>query len=190
MPPREGGGGPIPAPHPAGAGPFKTPPLPAASSPPGKCQLTARGACRERRAALHIPACRAAGRGCRFPRQPPASAQRGGRGGLPILSPYWLSVGLNALPIGRDSGGGGSGVPGGDWLRAGPVGGCVMTPPADPRREPAAAVRCGGGSGGAGLGRGVPVPGWAAPRRWVRRHRGERCTEPGRDRLSVPRSVP
>lgn len=47
-------------------------------------------------------------------------------------------------------------MPGGDWLRAGPVGGCVMTPPADPRREPAAAVRCGGGSGGAEPGRAGP----------------------------------
>lgn len=82
-------------------------------------------------------------------------------------------------------------MPGGDWLRAGPVGGCVMTPPADPRREPAAAVRCGGGSGGAEPGRGVvlSVPGWAAPRRWVRRHRGERCMEPGPGSRSVPRSL-
>lgn len=99
---------------PSGAGPFKRAPRgsplpsPAASSPSGKCQLTARGACREPRAALQLPACPSAGMGGRglFPWQPPgrpapSREEPGGRGEEPAARCDWPSGGQSRLPIGR-----------------------------------------------------------------------------------------
>lgn len=72
-------------------------------------------------------------------------------GWQPVFGRHWRE--RTALAAGAGAAGAGLAppVPGGDWPGAGPVGGCVMTPPADPRREPA---RGGGGSGGTGSGGG------------------------------------